>query len=135
MPVMSCSSINKKANLAGHVIITTIIISENQLDDKHFNKNFLYLSNNQLKCLSLSWCKFVIDLVMFVIDLVYVCHWLYTGRQKNSCHWIIQVIVGDLVSCWPIRTPVAHKFTSKCMLAKGCSSFILYLTLQKCVGE
>ena len=61
------------------------------------NKNFLYLSNSQMKCLSLSWCKFVIDLAMFVIDLVYVCHWLYTGRQKKSCHRIIQVIVVDLV--------------------------------------
>ena len=47
------------------------------------NKNFLYLHNNQLRCLSLSWCKFVIDLVMFVIDLGYVCHWLYTGKKKN----------------------------------------------------
>ena len=28
MPVMSCSSINKKANFAGHVIITTIIMPQ-----------------------------------------------------------------------------------------------------------
>ena len=98
------------------------------------NKNFLYLSNNQMKCLSLSWCKFVIDLVMFVTDLVYVCHWLYTGRQKkllspnypSDCRRFGFLLTYPNTSC---------TFTSKCMLTKGCSSFVLYLILQKCVEE
>ena len=96
-------------------------------------KTFCIVVKNQLKCLSLTWCKFVIDLVLFVIDLVYVCHWLYPGKQNKSCLRIIQVIVVDLVCCWPIRTPVAHLQASPWWLKDTHPSF--YLSLQKCLEE